>query len=125
MRLSRLERTLTLTNMKAPKLPKKIKQTERDLDQKVAKAVSKKHPHPNWALEVKTHKGKLKTHQKTNLKKVENGTFLHKFKDAGAQTPFDYIKLGDADAIVCVIQENLKNVKCEVNGGALKYDFKL
>ena len=111
--------------MKAPKLPKKIKQTERDLDQKVAKAVSKKHQHPNWALEVKTHKGKLKAHQKVNLKKVENGTFLHKFKDAGAQTPFDYIKLGDADAIVCVIQENLRDVKCEVNDGVIKFNVRI
>jgi hypothetical protein len=111
--------------MKAPSLPKKIKQDERDLDQKVANAVSKKHPHPNWGLEVKTYKGKLKAHQKVNLKKIENGTFLHKFKDAGAQTPFDYIKLGDADAIVCVIQENLKDVVCEVNDGVSSFNVKI
>ena len=111
--------------MKAPKLPKKSKQIERDLDMKVAMKVSKVHPHPNWGLEVKYKTKKLKPHQKTNLKKVENGTFLHKFPDAGAQTPFDFVKLGDGDAIVCVIQENQKDVKCEVNSGVYKFNIKI
>jgi len=111
--------------MKAPKLPKASKQTERNLDSKVAKAVAKKHPHPNWALEVKAFGGKLKKHQKTYLKQVENGTFLHKFRDSGAQTPFDYIHLGDADAIVCTIQENERDVKCTVNSGAYQFNVRI
>lgn len=101
--------------MKAPNLPKKNKSVERDLDKKVAQAVSKYHPHPNWALEVKYATKRLKPHQQVALKQVENGKFLHKLKDSGAQNPFDYIKLGDADAIVCVIQKNHKDVKCVVN----------
>jgi hypothetical protein len=107
---------------KLPELPKKIKQVERDLDQKVAERVKAIHPCKNFALEVKTHKGRLEKHQKVNLKKVENGNFLYKFRDNGIQTPFDYICLGDADAIVCVIQENKRDVKCTVNGC---YDFNI
>lgn len=111
--------------MKAPSLPKANKQVERNLDAKVAQELIKRHTHRNWGLEVKTHGGKLKNHQKVNLKKVENGKFLHKFKDAGVQTPFDYVYLGDADAIVCVIQENGKNVHCSVNSGVMEYKFKI
>ena len=109
--------------MEAPPLPKKQKQIERTLDDKVAQAVSQKHPNPNWGLEVKTHDGKIKKHQKTNLKKVEKGTFLHKFKDSGAQTPFDYVKLGSGDAIKCVIQENERDVICDVNDGTYSFNI--
>jgi len=113
---SKLVTTLALISMsKLPELPKKIKQVERDLDEKVAERVKAVHPFRNFALEVKTYNGRLKKHQKVNLKKVENGTFLYKFRDIGVQTPFDYVCLGDADAIVCVIQENLKDVHCTVN----------
>ena len=111
--------------MKPPKLPKKVKQTERNLDSKVAKAVAKKHPHPNWGLEVKTFNGKLKAHQKTYLKQIERGKFLYKFRDSGAKTPFDYIHLGDADAIVCVIQKNERDVHCEVNSGAYTFNIRI
>ena len=102
-----------------------MKRTESNLDGKVAEAVSKKHPHPNWALEVKTAKGKLKDHQVKALKKVEDGKFIHKLPDDGRRQPFDYIKLGDADAIVCVIQENLKDVECEVNGGVTNFNVRI
>lgn len=102
-----------------------MKQTERNLDRKVAERVAKVHPHPNWALEVKTWKGKLKDHQKKALKQVENGEFLHKLPDMGNRQPFDYIKLGDADAIVCVIQENLRDVKCSVNDGVIKFNVRI
>ena len=102
-----------------------MKRTEANLDGKVAEAVSKKHPHPNWALEVKTAKGKLKDHQVKALKKVEDGKFIHKLPDDGRRQPFDYIKLGDADAIVCVIQENLKDVVCEVNGGVTNFNVRI
>lgn len=98
-----------------------MKRTEANLDAKVAKAVAKKHPQPNWALEVKTFKGRLKDHQKKALKKVEDGQFIHKLPDDGRRQPFDYVKLGDADALVCTIQENLRDVHCVVNGGV--YDF--
>lgn len=110
---------------KLPELPKKKRQVERDLDGKVAKKLQERHTHRNWALEVKTHKGKLKPHQKVNLKKVENGKFLYKFRDVGIQTPFDYVYLGDADSIVCVIQENERDVHCVVNDGVVEYNFKI
>lgn len=96
-------------------LPKKQNRREADLDSRVAKAVERKHPHKNWALEVKLWNNKLARHQKAALNQVENGKFLHKLPDQGNRQPFDYIKLGDADAIVCVIQENLRDVVCEVN----------
>jgi hypothetical protein len=97
-------------------LPKKKERAEADLDSKVAERVKAVHPCRNFALEVKTYNGRLKKHQTVNLKKVENGTFLYKFRDSGVQTPFDYVCLGDADAIVCVIQKNKRDVVCTVNG---------
>ena len=102
-----------------------MKRREADLDGKVAEAVRKKHPHPNWALEVKTATGKVKDHQKKALKQVENGKFLYKIPDMGQRNPFDYIRLGDADAIVCTIQENERDVKCVVNGGGFKYNVRI
>lgn len=102
-----------------------MQRREADLDSKVAEAVKKKHPHPNWALEVKTVNGKLKEHQKKALKKVENGQFLYKIPDMGQRNPFDYIHLGDADAIVCTIQANERDVKCTVNGGTYRFNVRI
>lgn len=117
---------LVLINMsKLPKLPKKSRQVERTLDSKVANKLREKHGFRNWLLEVKTHKGKLAPHQKVSLKQVENGKFLYKFPDGFTKTPADYVFLGDADAIVCVIAENERDVHCEVNGGVMEYDFRL
>jgi hypothetical protein len=93
-----------------------MKRIEADLDSKVAERVRVVHPHPNWALEVKLWNGKVKAHQKTALKQVENGKFLYKIPDMGARNPFDYVHLGDADAIVCVIQKNKRDVHCTANG---------
>lgn len=97
-------------------LPKKAKRTEADLDRKVAERVAKKHPHPNWALEVKMAGNKPSRHQEAALKQVEDGKFLYKIPDQGARNPFDFVKLGDADAIVCTIQKNKRDVVCVVNG---------
>lgn len=91
----------------------------------MAEAVSVVYHNPNWALEVKTYKGKLKDHQKKALKQVERGIFLHKLPDMGNRQPFDFVKLGNADAIVCVIQENLRDVKCTVNDGAFTFDVRI
>lgn len=103
-----------------------MNQTERDLDKKVAEAVAKKHPHRNWALEVKTHKGKLKEHQKKALKQVENGKHPpQKIPDMGRRNPYDYYFLGDADAIVCVIQENKRDVQCTVNSGVFTFNIRI
>lgn len=92
-----------------------MKQIERDLDKKVADRLSKIHRHPNWALEVKYANGKLKPHQEAALKQVEDGKFLYKIPDTGKRNPFDYIRLGDADAIVCTIHKNERDVTCRVN----------
>lgn len=97
-------------------LPKKTKRVEADLDGKVAERVRATHPHPNWALEVKVAGNKVLPHQKIALKQVEDGKFLYKIPDTGKRNPFDYICLGDADAIVCTIQKNKKDVCCIVNG---------
>jgi hypothetical protein len=101
--------------MELPDLPKKIKRIEADLDSKVAERVRAVHPHRNWALEVKYGKNKLEPHQRVALKQVENGKFLYKIPDMGRQNPFDFVCLGDADAIVCTINENKRDVSCIVN----------
>lgn len=111
---------------KLPKLPKKINRREAAVDAKVAERVSKVHPHPNWALEVKVAPNKLLKHQKVALKQVENGKFgPYKLPDMGNRNPFDYVKLGDADAIVCTVQENMRDVHCEVNGGAYTFNVRI
>ena len=102
-----------------------MKRREADLDSKVAAAVARVHKHPNWALEVKTHKGKVKDHQKKALKKVEDGKFTYKIPDMGQRNPFDYIHLGDADAIVCTIQKNERDVKCTVNSDAYQFNVRI
>ena len=104
-------------------LPKKIKRTEAKLDGKVATWLKKNHPHKNWLLEVKLKGGTHYDHQKAAAKQVEQGTFLWKPPDFGARNPGDYIRLGDADAIYCMIDG--KKVKCEVNSGALIYKFEI
>lgn len=106
-----------------PKLPRKNKRTEAKLDGKVAEWLRKKHPHRNWLLEVKMKGGRLLDHQKKALWQVEQGTFLWKPPDMGNRNPGDYIYLGDADAIYCVIDG--KDVNCAVNGGVIKYKFKV
>lgn len=88
---------------------------EADLDARVAERVRAVHKHKNWALEVKTAKGKVQSHQAAALRQVEGGAFLYKIPDMGKRNPFDYICLGDADAIVCTIQKNLHDVVCVVN----------
>lgn len=103
-------------------LPKKIKRIEADLDTKVAERVSAIHPHKNWALEVKLEGNKPSPHQVAALKQVENGKFLYKIPDMGKRNPFDFVRLGDADAIVCTIQKNKRDVTCVVNGN---YEFKI
>jgi len=103
-------------------LPKKKERVEADLDSKVAERVRAIHPHRNWGLEVKLWNGKLKPHQEVALKQVENGKFLYKIPDMGKRNPFDYVFLGDADAIVCVIQKNKRDVVCTVNDC---YDFNI
>jgi len=104
-------------------LPKKHDRAEAKVDTKVAEKLRKKHPHRNFGLEVKMKGGRLKKHQKNALKQVEDGTFLYKIPDQGARNPFDIIVLGDADAIVCVVDG--KNVTCDVNGGVLNYSFRV
>jgi hypothetical protein len=101
-------------------LPKRVKRVEADLDSKVANRVRAVHPHKNWALEVKLFGKKPKPHQEAALKQVENGKFLYKIPDMGKRNPFDFICLGDADAIVCTIQQNKRDVCCIVNG---HYEF--
>jgi len=104
-------------------LPKKQNRAEAKVDTKVAEKLRQKHPHRNWGLEVKIKGGRLKKHQTAALKQVEDGTFLYKIPDQGARNPFDIVYLGDADAIVCVVDG--KNVTCDVNGGVLTYNFRL
>lgn len=82
------------------------------------------HEHPNWVMELKTAKGRLKDHQARALRKVEDGDFLYKIPDMGQRNPFDYVCLGDADAIVCVLGEK-KSVVCSVNDGAITHKFSI
>ena len=96
-------------------LPKKVKRTEADLDSKVAERLSSVYAHPNWALEVKLWNNKPVPHQVAALKQVEDGKFMYKIPDQGKRNPFDYIRLGDADAIVCTIQKNKRDVICVAN----------
>ena len=110
--------------MNLPELPKKYNRTESKVDGLVALALIKKHPHKNWALEVKMKGGKKLSHQTNALKQVEDGVFPpYKLADMGRRMPFDYIHIGDADAIYCVVDD--RNVECEVNSGVIKYKFKI
>ncbi len=105
-------------------LPKKMNRTEAKVDGLVAEKVAKLNMHKNWALEVKIKGGKLASHQVAALKQVQDGKFPpYKIVDSGTRNPFDYVYLGDADAIVCVVDG--KDVACEVNGGVIKYKFKI
>ena len=104
-----------------PPLPRKNNRREAHLDGKVAQWLRKNHPCRNWLLEVKMKGGKFLEHQKIALRQVEAGKFLYKIPDSGSRNPADYVCLGDADAIYCVIDG--KNVHCEVNGGVIKYNF--
>lgn len=104
-------------------LPKKLNRTEASVDGLVAKKLTTIMKNKNWALEVKLKKGSLKPHQKVALHQVEQGTFLYKIPDQGRRNPFDFIHLGDADAVVCWVDG--KNVECDVNSGAIKHIFKI
>jgi hypothetical protein len=104
-------------------LPKKHNRTEAKVDSKVAEKLRKLHAHRNWGLEVKMKGGRLKDHQITALKQVEDGKFMYKIPDQGRRNPFDIIYLGDADAVVCVVDG--KEVECKVNGGVIIYNFKI
>lgn len=108
---------------KLPDLPRKNKRLEAKYDDLVANKILKRHPHPNWLLEVKMKGGSHKHHQKVAGHQVVNGKFLWKPPDNGSKNPGDYIRLGDADYIYCVIDG--KNVKCEVNFGVMEYNFKI
>ena len=97
---------------------------EADVTPKVVAGFKKRHKGSrNWGMEVKMKGGKVADHQKKALKQVEDGTFTYKIPDQGMRNPFDVINLGDADAVVCFVDG--RQVSCEVNGGALKYDFRL
>lgn len=104
-------------------LPKKHNRLEASVDMKVAEKLRAIHTHRNWALEVKMKGGKLKDHQKKALKQVEDGKFVYKIPDQGARNPFDIVYLGDADAIVCVVDG--RDVECEVNGGVITRRFRI
>lgn len=120
MKASKPAKTLSPASTYA--LPRKNKRIEADLDSRVAERLREKHPHRNWALEVKIEGNKPLPHQKVALKQVENGKFLYKIPDTGRRNPFDFICLGDADAIVCTIAKNRRDVHCVVNG---IYDLKI
>lgn len=105
-----------------PELPKKIKRREAAVDGKVAAWLQKHHPRKNWLLEVKMKGGKHLQHQKTASEQVKKGTFLWKPPDFGHRNPGDYIRLGDADYIYCVVDG--KDVFCTVND-EYKFHFKI
>lgn len=96
---------------------------EANVTPKVVEKLLKRHQFRNWALEVKMKGGKVAPHQKKALRQVEDGKFTYKIPDQGMRNPFDVIHLGDADAIVCVVDG--KSVHCEVNGGVMEYDFRI
>lgn len=107
-----------------PPLPKKRKNIERDVDSLVAEWLRDHYTGmKNWLLEVKIKGGRMKRHQSVAQKQVENGTFLWKPPDSGSKNKGDYICLGDADAIVCVVDRN--RVDCSVNGGVRTFRFYL
>ena len=109
---------------KLPELPRKNKRIEAKFDMPIALKLVKLHPHKNWVLEVKIKGGRLKKHQITNLKQVENGTHPpQKIPDQGLKNNYDFYYIGDGDAIVCVLDG--KKVHCEVNSGVITYDFRI
>lgn len=107
-----------------PPLPKKHSNKEREVDSLVAAWLVAHYTGTKcWLLEVKVKGGRLKRHQSVALKQVENGTFIYKFPDQGRKTPCDYVHLGDADALVCVVDG--KRVDCSVNSGVRTFRFYL
>lgn len=113
-----------MLNQNLPDLPRKNKRTEAKVDSLVANKLAKIHPHKCWCLEVKIKGGRLKKHQSVALKQVENGKEPpQKIPDMGRQNRYDFYYLGDADAIVCIVDG--KDVKCDVNSGTIKYNFKI
>lgn len=96
---------------------------EADLTPKVVDKLKKFYKHRSFALEVKMKGNKVLPHQKKALKQVEDGKFTYKIPDLGQRNPFDVIHLGDAEAIVCVIDG--KNVTCDVNGGVFTHNFRI
>lgn len=75
-------------------------------------------------MECKIKGGTLKKHQSVSLKQVENGIEPpQKIPDMGRQNRYDFYYLGDADAIVCVVDG--REVECVVNSGVTKYKFKI
>lgn len=109
---------------KLPDLPKKYNRTEAKVDSLVAEKLVKKHTCRNWALEVKIKGNKLTKNQQVKLKQVENGKLPPiKIPDMGRENPFDFFYLGDADAIVCTVDD--KDVRCVVNSGVITYNFKI
>lgn len=108
-----------------PPLPKKVNRREAEVDGKVAERLCWLHKHRPWAMEVKIKGGRLKPHQQVALKQVENGTHPpQKIPDMGRQNPYDYYYLGPTpDAIVCVVDG--KQVRCEVRGSSVSYNFQI
>ncbi len=108
-----------------PNLPRKNKRLEAKVDSLVAAKLAKLHPYKAWAMECKIKGGKLKKHQATALKQVENNKEPpQKIADMGRQNRYDFYYLGrDPDAIVCIVDG--KNVTCDVNSGVLTYNFKI
>lgn len=109
--------------MSLPNLPKKYKRTEAKVDGVIAEKVRKLNKNKNWLLEVKMKGNKMLPHQEIARRQVEEGTFLWKPPDMGARNPGDYICLGDADHIYCVVDG--KMVNCKVNGGVINYKFSI
>lgn len=111
--------------LELPNLPKKIQRRESEIQLRVAQKLMVKHAHRNWVLEVKTEKGKQEPHQKVAQKQIENGALLYKFADMGRQVPADYAFFGDSDYILCTETKVKNQITCEVNGGVIKYNFKI
>lgn len=82
-----------------PDLPRVLKKREADITPNVFRWFRENYPY-TVALEIKIAGGKLKSHQDSALREVQDGVFSFKFPDMGRRNPFDGIVLHDAEAFV-------------------------
>lgn len=88
--------------MKLPDLPKIRKSDEADITPIVMRWFEENYTENSYVVEVKIKGGRLKDHQPSALKQVDDGFFDMKLKDHGSRNPFDFFGLRGADAFIVV-----------------------
>lgn len=91
--------------MKLPELPRKRKKDEADVTPDVMAWFERNYTENSYVVEVKVKGGRLKRHQPSALRQVDDGFFDLKLKDWGGRNPFDFFGIRGADAFVVVVDK--------------------